>query len=183
MWFRGLRIQLVSMRMCVQSLASINGLRIRCCHELQRRSQMWLISYVAIAAWELPYGMGAALKRKKRKKKKSIFVYLDLHIFLQYSTLRKSVSSLFIYYQTFPLVHPAITSSINESNDTSQKWLNIRMTYVSTLVTGISQLHYHSTFLAFLPPGSLPYNSYCQIFLIPFFIDYSPAQNFLAMPC
>ena len=34
LWLSRLRIQLASMRMQVQSLASLSGLRIRCCHDL-----------------------------------------------------------------------------------------------------------------------------------------------------
>ena len=41
--------QLVSMRMCVQSLAPLNGLRIWCCHELWCRSQKRLGSDIAVA--------------------------------------------------------------------------------------------------------------------------------------
>ena len=49
----------------MQSLASLNGLRIRCCRELQCRSQMPLGSDIAVAvalipllAWEPPYAAG-----------------------------------------------------------------------------------------------------------------------------
>ena len=34
LWLRGLRTQLVSMRMCTWSLALLSGLRIQCCHDL-----------------------------------------------------------------------------------------------------------------------------------------------------
>ena len=43
------RIRLESMRMKVQSLASLSGLRIWHCHELWCRLQMWLGSCVAVA--------------------------------------------------------------------------------------------------------------------------------------
>ena len=43
------QILLVSMRTQVQSLASLSGLRIRCCHELWCRSHMRLGSGVAVA--------------------------------------------------------------------------------------------------------------------------------------
>ena len=46
---RGLRTLLVSMRMWVQSLASLSGLRIWHCHELWCRLQTWLGSRVAVA--------------------------------------------------------------------------------------------------------------------------------------
>ena len=67
------------MRMRVRSLTSLSGLRIHCCHELWCRSQMWLGSSVAVyrhrpaavapiwpLAWEVPYGIGAGLKKKKK---------------------------------------------------------------------------------------------------------------------
>ena len=43
------RIRLATMRLRVQSLASIGGLKIWCCHELWCRSQTWLGSGVAVA--------------------------------------------------------------------------------------------------------------------------------------
>ena len=48
------RIQLASMRLQVQSLASLNGLRIRRCRELWCRLQTW-------------HGSGVAVARKKKK--------------------------------------------------------------------------------------------------------------------
>ena len=45
--WKGIRI--VSMRMWVQALASLSGLRIQCCHRLWCRSQMGLGSGVAVA--------------------------------------------------------------------------------------------------------------------------------------
>ena len=41
--------RLVSMRMRVQSLASLSGLRIQHCHKMQQRSKIWLGSCVAVA--------------------------------------------------------------------------------------------------------------------------------------
>ena len=68
---------LVPMRTQVQSLSSLSGLRIQCCHQLWCGSQMQLGSGIAVAvalasscsshltpAWELPYAVGAALKRQ-----------------------------------------------------------------------------------------------------------------------
>ena len=85
LWLSRLRTQLVSMRMRIQSLASLSGLRIQCQHKLQGRSQMQLRSGIAVAvaqagscgsdqpgAWEFPYAAGAALKRQKKKRKKKI---------------------------------------------------------------------------------------------------------------
>ena len=43
------QIQLGTMKMQVQSLASLSGLRIWCCHELRCRSQTQLGSDVAVA--------------------------------------------------------------------------------------------------------------------------------------
>ena len=45
---RGLRTQLVSMRIKVPSLASLSGLRIQRCHELRHGLQMWPGSDVAV---------------------------------------------------------------------------------------------------------------------------------------
>ena len=62
------------------SLVMLSGWRILRCHELWCRSQMQLWSQVAVTvaatapiqplAWELPDGMGVALKRQKEKRKK-----------------------------------------------------------------------------------------------------------------
>ena len=71
------QIPLGTMRLWVQSLASLSGLRIRHCRELWCRSQMssdpmllWLWCRPAATApirplaWEPPYAMGTALKRQ-----------------------------------------------------------------------------------------------------------------------
>ena len=83
MWLSGLQTQLISMRIQVQSLALLSGLRIRHCHELWCRLQTWLGSLllwlwrrpVATApirplAWERPCAIGAALEKAKRQKKR-----------------------------------------------------------------------------------------------------------------
>ena len=44
----GLRAQLGSMKMRLPSLASLNGLRIWHCHELQHRSQIQLGFHIAV---------------------------------------------------------------------------------------------------------------------------------------
>ena len=49
LWLSGLRTQLASMRMWVQSLMLFSRLRIRHCPELWCRSQTWLRSGVAMA--------------------------------------------------------------------------------------------------------------------------------------
>jgi len=49
LWLNGLRTWLVSMRMWVQSLASLSRLRIWHCHELWCRWQIGLRSHVAVA--------------------------------------------------------------------------------------------------------------------------------------
>ena len=71
------------MRLQVQSLASLSGLRIRLCHELWCRPKMWLGSGIAVAVVQsgscssdstpslgTPYATGEALKSKKKKEKK-----------------------------------------------------------------------------------------------------------------
>ena len=72
------RIQLGTMRLQVQFLDLLSGLRIWHCSELWYRSQVWLwlwLSPEAVALigppdWEPPYALGAALKSKKKKKSK-----------------------------------------------------------------------------------------------------------------
>ena len=60
--------QLVSMKIWVQSLASLSGLNIRHCHELGCWSQRWLGSDVAVAVAPTPsLGTSVALKSKKNK--------------------------------------------------------------------------------------------------------------------
>ena len=73
------------MRIQVQSLAPLNGLRIWHCRELWCRSQRQLESGIAVAvarpvatapiqplAWEFPNATGAAQKKTKKKKKKNL---------------------------------------------------------------------------------------------------------------
>ena len=93
LWPSGLRTSLASMRICVQPLASLSGLRIQHCHKLRCRWQMWLGSLVAAAvgrcsldhtllwlwhrlaaaaliqplAWDLLQAACVALKRKQNK--------------------------------------------------------------------------------------------------------------------
>ena len=75
-----LKNPLVSIRTGVQSLALLNGLRIRHCHELWCKLQtqlgsgiLWVWRRPAARvpiqhlAWESPYTTGAALKRQKIK--------------------------------------------------------------------------------------------------------------------
>ena len=73
------RIQLGTVRLWVQSLVSLSGLRIRHHHELWYRSQTRLGSGVAVAvavalirhlAGEPPYAKGMALKSVKNLKNK-----------------------------------------------------------------------------------------------------------------
>ena len=60
----------VSMSMHVQSLASLSGLTIWCCHKLWCRLKTWLGSVVAAPPFqalpqELSYAAGSALKKKE----------------------------------------------------------------------------------------------------------------------
>ena len=79
------RIQLVTVRLRVRSLALLSGLKIRCCCELWCRSQRQLGSHIAVAvavarsaavgsipplAWELPYVAGVAIKSKNKQTNK-----------------------------------------------------------------------------------------------------------------
>ena len=86
------------MRMWIQSLALLSGLRIQHCRELWCRLQTEIGSQVAVLwlwcwpattapfrplAWEPPYATGAALKKKrpKKKKQKPVFFIWNLHSF------------------------------------------------------------------------------------------------------
>ena len=60
------RIRLQTMRLQVQSLASLSRLRIRHCCELWRR--LAATAPIRPLAWEPPYAIGIALKRTKDKK-------------------------------------------------------------------------------------------------------------------
>ena len=92
------------MKMWVQSLASLSGLRIWRCHEL------WCTLAAAAPteplAWEFPYTMGAALKKKKERKEKregkkiSVNVarhkahpYMERNSFLPFHSFRKILVS------------------------------------------------------------------------------------------
>lgn len=76
------QIQLVSMRIRLQSLALLSGLRSRHCHGLWCRSstariqccyerccRLAAVALICSLAWELPYASRAALKIKSKKKK------------------------------------------------------------------------------------------------------------------
>ena len=82
------RIQLGTMRLQVQSLASLSGLRIQHRHELWCRSKtrlgsgaLWLwcrpaaVALIRCLAWEPPYAADAALKSQKKKKEKESHLY------------------------------------------------------------------------------------------------------------
>ena len=83
LWLSSLPTLLASMRMRVQSLASLSGVRIQPCHELRHRSQTRFRSRFAVCrqaaaapirplACELPCSAGAARKgREGGLKKKS----------------------------------------------------------------------------------------------------------------
>ena len=71
------------MKMQVQSLALLSGLKILHCYKMQYRSQMWLrmaflwcrpaaAALILSLAWELQYVSGVAVKKKKKRKKKRI---------------------------------------------------------------------------------------------------------------
>ena len=78
------RNQQGTMKLWVQSLASLSGLRIWHCHELWCGSQMWLsdpallwlwcrlaaVALIRPLAWEPPYATGVALKSKTKQNKK-----------------------------------------------------------------------------------------------------------------
>ena len=78
------------MKLQVQSLASLIGLRIWCCPELWCRSKMWLgsgmawlcqrlaaVAPIGPLAGEPPYAAGVTLKKKKEKKRKNTALDFD----------------------------------------------------------------------------------------------------------
>ena len=78
------RIRLGTVRLQVRFLALLSGLGIQCCRELWCRSQvqlgselLWLWRRPAATApirplaWESPYVMGEAQRKKERKEEKS----------------------------------------------------------------------------------------------------------------
>ena len=82
------------MRLRVQSLASISGLRIQHCRELcvgRRGSSdpvlLWhrpaVTALIGPLAWESPHAMGVALKRQKEKKKNPCYskFYINKYTF------------------------------------------------------------------------------------------------------
>ena len=86
------RIWLVSMKMWVQSLALLSGLRIWLCSELWCRSQTWVGSLVAVAVVSagsysssstpsLGTSMCHECGLKKMTKKKNIYIYTYIYIY------------------------------------------------------------------------------------------------------
>ena len=78
------QIQLGTMRLRVQSLVSLIGLRIWRCHELGHRHGsdlmlLWLwcrltsVAPIQPLAWEPPHAMSVTLKNKKEKERKKIY--------------------------------------------------------------------------------------------------------------
>ena len=72
------QIRLGTMKWQVESLASLDGLRIWCCHELWYSHRhgsdpallcLWCrpaaVALIGPLAWESPYAVGAALKKKE----------------------------------------------------------------------------------------------------------------------
>ena len=62
------QIQLRTVKLWVQSLTSISGLRFWCCRELWCRPAA--VTPIQPLAWESPYTAGATPKRQKKKRKK-----------------------------------------------------------------------------------------------------------------
>ena len=63
------QICLASMRMQIQSLASLSGLRIWRCHELWCRQTA--VAPIGPLVWEPSYAMGASLKKTKNTQKRT----------------------------------------------------------------------------------------------------------------
>ena len=79
LWLRGLRTQLVSMRMQIRSLALLSALRLQCCCELQCRSQIWLRSvHCCGCGSKLTPNLGTSTYHRcsPKKEKKKIRAYM-----------------------------------------------------------------------------------------------------------
>ena len=63
------------LKICVQSPALLNGLRIQCCPNLWHRPAA--AALIRPPAWELPYATSKAVKGKKKKKKKMYGIHFD----------------------------------------------------------------------------------------------------------
>ena len=113
-------IQLVPMRMQIQSLSFISGLRIQCCHELWCRSQTWLRSRVAVAVAQAGAyanstpSLGTSIchtcrpkkqKKKERKRKRSNLFFLWSYLFHHILTNANIVIAFFIITN---LIHEAV---------------------------------------------------------------------------
>ena len=66
-------IPLVIMRLRIRSLASLSGLRMRCCHELWCR--LAAVAPIRPLAWKPPYATGATPKEEKKKKNPLCFTF------------------------------------------------------------------------------------------------------------
>ena len=93
LWLRWLRTQLVSMKMQVQSLASLCGLRIQRCHELWcglwmrlrsgiivARAQAGLCSSDSTPSLETSTCHRCGLKKERKKKKKKNIYFTGSHL-------------------------------------------------------------------------------------------------------
>ena len=123
----------VSMRMQVQSLALLSGLRIQHCPKLQCRSQMWLESGVAAVvasvgncswlqkflAQELLYATSVTRKKKKKKKKKN-FLHIKenkYNLLLIYTTnVNLSTNMFFAISNAYSLTGHVYKSNIDLQN-------------------------------------------------------------------
>ena len=123
----------VSMRMQVQSLALLSGLRIQHCPKLQCRSQMWLESGVAAVvasvgncswlqkflAQELLYATRVSRKKKKKKKKKDLFQLKEKkkkYIFILYTNVNISTNKFFSISNFCSLTGHVYKSNIDLQN-------------------------------------------------------------------
>ena len=89
------QIRLRTMRLRVQSLALLSGLRIQRYFELWFGSQVAAVAPIQPLAWEPPFATGAALKKKKKK--------------VSLSPQRKPVLGLCLCPSPLPLEAPRLT--------------------------------------------------------------------------
>ena len=104
------RIQLVSMRIPVQSLALLTGLRIRCCHKL------WLRSGIAVAVVQAgscnaasTLSLGTSICCSCGPKKKKKIYYKVLSISQHYGSKNQIQYSMFIDHKRLSRKLPGCT--------------------------------------------------------------------------
>ena len=166
------QIWLISMRMCVWSLALLSGLGIWCFHELGAGHKcgwdlvlLWLwcrlaaVAPIRPLAWELPYTAGMALKSEKRKEKRwkppanqlpssavPFCMYVYIHIYVRLIFLHSWMYTEYKMFDSTVFIYykySVIKSFVNMFNG----WIMSSCKYVNVHVILTLFLHIFSTFV------------------------------------